>query len=143
MKRNIFKLMTLAFVFFLMVGCGGSSNGDNTDTGDSGDTTADTGDTTEPADTGDTDEGKWEAKYKKADGHADKVSKDVVKANNDLGMKLFSALASEEPGKNMMISPLSISIAMAMVTNGASGENYFQLRGLAQNERRSGAEFSE
>ena len=128
MKRNIFKLLALAFVFFLMVSCGGSSEGDNTDTGDSGDTTADTGDTTEPADTGDTDEGKWEAKYKKADGHADKVSKDVVKANNDLGMKLFSALASEEPGKNMMISPLSISIAMAMVTNGASGENLDEMK---------------
>jgi len=138
MKRNIFKLLAVAFVFFLMVGCGGSSEGDNTDTGDSGDTTADTGDTgdttadtgdtTEPADTGDTDEGKWEAKYKKADGHADKVSKDVVKANNDLGMKLFSSLASEEAGKNMMISPLSISIAMAMVTNGASGENLDEMK---------------
>ncbi len=128
MKRNIFKLLAVAFVFFLMVGCGGSSEGDNTDTGDSGDTTADTGDTTEPADTGDTDEGKWEAKYKKADGHAEKVSKDVVKANNDLGMKLFSSLASEEAGKNMMISPLSISIAMAMVTNGASGENLDEMK---------------
>ena len=113
----------------------GDTSADTGDTGsDTGDTSADTGDTgtdtgDTSADTGDTEEGgNWEAKYKKADEHAEKVSVDVVKANNDLGMKMFSKLAAGEAGKNMMISPISISIAMAMVTNGASGENLDEMK---------------
>ena len=141
-----FMILFTVLAMFFLVSCGGNSkDGDKTDTGD---TTVDTGDTdTEPTDTGDTDTseptnptdptddptepeegGSWEAKYKKADEHAEKVSEDVVKANNDLGMKIFSRLAAAEVGKNMMISPLSISIAMAMSTNGASGENLDEMK---------------
>ena len=154
MKKFVMIFAVLAMVFFV-VSCGGDSKDDDkADTGDT-DTSVDTGDTdTDPTDTGDTDTaeptddptnptdptenptdptdpeegGNWEAKYKKADGHAEKVSKDVVKANNDLGMKMFSKLAAAEAGKNMMISPLSISIAMAMSTNGASGENLDEMK---------------
>ena len=114
---------------------GDSGSDTESDTGDSGDTNhdpADTGDTgtnPDPTDTGDTEEdGSWEAKYKKADGQAEQVSKDVVKANNDLGIKMFSKLAAAEKGKNMMISPLSISIAMAMTANGASGDNLDEMK---------------
>ena len=150
-----FMILFTVFAVFFLVSCGGSKKDeDKTDTGD---TTADTGDTqTDPADTGDSgdtdpaeptnpsdptteptddptdptgqEEGSWEAKYKKADEHAEKVSVDVVKANNDLGMKMFSKLAATEAGKNMMISPLSISIAMAMSTNGATGENLDEMK---------------
>ena len=147
-----FMILFTVLAMFFLVSCGGNSkDGDNTDTGDTtGDTqtdptdTGDTGDTdpaepTNPTDPTDSTEptddptdpeegGSWEAKYKKADGHAEKVSKDVVKANNDLGMKMFSRLAAAEAGKNMMISPLSISIAMAMSTNGASGENLDEMK---------------
>ena len=66
--------------------------------------------------------------YKRADKHAEKVSKDVIKANNDLGMKMFSKLAAEEAGKNMMISPLSISIAMAMTANGTEKESLAEMK---------------
>ena len=83
---------------------------------------------TDPTDPTGQEEGNWEAKYKKADEEAEQVSVDVVKANNDLGMKMFSRLAAAEAGKNMMISPLSISIAMAMSTNGASGENLDEMK---------------
>ena len=146
MKKLMMIFAVLAMVFF--VSCSNTSEkketvdtGDTepTDTGDTGDT-----DTVEPTDTTDPtnpteptddptdptgqEEGSWEAKYKKADDHAAEVSKDVVKANNDLGMKLFNALASEEAGKNMMISPLSISIAMAMVTNGATDESLDEMK---------------
>ena len=147
-----FMILFMVFAMFFLVSCGGSSKDeDKTDTGD---TTVDTGDTqTDPTDTGDTGDtdptnpadptdptddpteptdpeegGNWEAKYKKADEHAEKVSKDVVKANNDLGMKMFSKLAAGEAGKNMMISPLSISIAMAMSTNGATDENLDEMK---------------
>ena len=154
-KMKKFMILFTVFSMFFIVSCGGSSKDD--DKTDTGDTTVDTGDT-DPTDTGDTnpeptdptteptnptdepttptdptdptgqEEVNWEAKYKKADEEADQVSKDVVKANNDLGMKMFSKLAAAEAGKNMMISPLSISIAMAMSTNGASGENLEEMK---------------
>ena len=150
-KMNKFMILFTVFAMFFLVSCGGDSKDD--DKTDTGDTTVDTGDTdtTDPTDTGDTDTGEptnptdptdptdptgqeeggsWEAKYKKADGHAEKVSKDVVNANNDLGMKIFSRLAAGETGKNMMISPLSISIAMAMVTNGATGESLDEMKNV-------------
>ena len=61
----------------------------------------------------------WGAKYQKADEFAERVSADTVKANNKLGMEIFSRLAKEEGAKNVMISPLSIAISMAMTANGA------------------------
>ena len=157
MKKFMFLFMVFAMFFLVSCG-GDSKDGDKTDTGDTdttdtGDTdTTDTDNTsdtdipdtdntdtteptnptdptdTDPADTDTEEGGSWEAKYKKADEHAEKVSEDVVKANNDLGMKMFSKLAAAEAGKNMMISPLSISIAMAMSTNGASGENLAEMK---------------
>lgn len=142
MKKFMILFTVLAMIF--LVSC--SNTSEKKDTVDTGDT-----DTTDPTDTGDTDTGEptnptdptdptdptgqeeggsWEAKYKKADGHAEKVSEDVVNANNDLGMKIFSRLAAGEAGKNMMISPLSISIAMAMVTNGATGESLDEMKNV-------------
>ena len=146
MKKIMMILAVFAMIFF--VSCSNTSekketvdtgDTDPTDTGDTSDT--DTADPTNPTDptiepTNPTDptsdpteeEGNWEAKYKKADDHAAEVSKDVVKANNNLGMKIFSRLATGEAGKNMMISPLSISIAMAMVTNGASDDSVAEMK---------------
>ena len=133
-----FMILFTVLAMFFLVSCGGSSKDDDkTDTGDTeptdtGDTIdTDTGEpTTEPTDdpTDPTEEGSWEAKYKKADDEAAAVSADVVKANNDLGMKMFSKLAAGETGRNMMISPLSISIAMAMSTNGATDENLEEMK---------------
>ena len=142
-------LAVLAMIFF--VSCSNSSEKkENVDTGDTDPTdTGDTSDddptepteptnptdptdptdpTSDPTDPTGQEEGSWEAKYKKADDHAEQVSKDIVNANNDLGMKIFSKLAAGEAGKNMMISPLSISIAMAMVSNGASGDNIAEMK---------------
>ena len=140
MKR--FMILFTVLAMFFLVSCSntsekketvdtGDTQTDPTDTGDSGDTdTSEPTDPTDPTDdpTDPEEGGSWEAKYKKADGYAEKVSEDVVNANNDLGMKIFSRLAADEAGKNMMISPLSISIAMAMVTNGATGENLDEMK---------------
>ena len=137
-RMKKFMILFTVLAMFFLVSCGGSSKDDDkTDTGDTeptdtGDTIdTDTGEpTTEPTDdpTDPTEEGSWEAKYKKADDEAAAVSADVVKANNDLGMKMFSKLAAGETGRNMMISPLSISIAMAMSTNGATDENLEEMK---------------
>ena len=130
---------------------------ENTDTGDTDTATVpdtdptDTGDTEaapdeEPAEVDDTEivsdedddtdtvpdseavDPEWAAKYKKADESAEKVSEDVVKANNKLGMEIFSRLAQEEGAKNMMISPLSIAISMAMTANGASDDALAEMK---------------
>jgi len=67
-------------------------------------------------------------KYQAADDHAAAVSPEVVAANNDFAARIFKAMATAEPGKNLMISPLSIEIALAMTMNGASGGNLAEMR---------------
>ncbi len=67
-------------------------------------------------------------KYQAADEHAAAVSPDVVAANNDFAARIFKAMATAEPGKNLMISPLSIELALAMTMNGASGDNLSEMQ---------------
>ena len=63
----------------------------------------------------------------------------VTEANNDFGFRLFSALTAEQAmnGKNVIISPVSISQALCMTYNGAAGntktgmENTLGLSGLS------------
>ena len=68
----------------------------------------------------------FEAKYQQADTYAENVSPDLVEANTKLAEKLFSEL--NEEGENIMISPLSVSIAMAMALNGATGNNFDEMK---------------
>ena len=65
----------------------------------------------------------------------------LVEANNLFGIKLFKeVLKAEEPGENVMISPLSVSLALAMTYNGADGdtkvamEKILELYGLTVDE---------
>lgn len=46
---------------------------------------------------------------------------DLSQAYNGFGFTLFSNLASENAGKNTFVSPTSIAVALAIVTNGAAG----------------------
>ena len=46
----------------------------------------------------------------------------VTSANTEFGFKLLHDLREREPGGNIFISPLSISIALTMTYNGAAGE---------------------
>ncbi len=46
----------------------------------------------------------------------------VASANTTFGFKLLTDLQKREPDTNIMISPLSISIALTMTYNGAAGE---------------------
>jgi len=111
MKKFTSFLSILLLSFFLFTACGDgddNSNIDDTEVNDS-DTTSDI-----------------EVKYQKADEHAADVSKEIVAANSGFASDIFSALSEE--GKNIMISPLSISIALAMVINGASDENLEEMK---------------
>ena len=64
------------------------------------------------------------------------IDTNVVTANTQFGFDLFNEIRKTERDKNIFISPLSISIALAMTLNGASGEteqamaNTLQLQGL-------------
>jgi len=64
------------------------------------------------------------------------IDTDVVTANTRFGFDLFNELRQTDENKNIFISPLSVSIALAMTLNGASGEteqamtNTLQLQGL-------------
>jgi serine protease inhibitor len=49
------------------------------------------------------------------------LEKKVVETGNSFGFKLFTCLNNEETGKNIFISPFSVSMAFGMLLNGANG----------------------
>ncbi len=53
----------------------------------------------------------------------DEKSAQLIEAENEFGLELFQKVyASETKSDNIMVSPLSISLALAMTYNGANGE---------------------
>jgi len=55
------------------------------------------------------------------------ASQEVINGSNIFGIELFTAIASQENENNMMISPLSASIALTMLLNGCGGDTYDQI----------------
>lgn len=49
-------------------------------------------------------------------------SKQIVSANNEFAFSLFKEIAASEDKTNFMISPVSASLALGMVYNGAAGD---------------------
>ena len=72
------------------------------------------------------EEDSVELKYQQSDLHAENILPELVAANTKLALKLFNELDKE--GENIMISPLSVSIAMAMALNGASDDNFDEMK---------------
>lgn len=72
------------------------------------------------------------------------VDGSVVRANAKFGFNLFNEIRKTEQEKNIFISPFSISIALAMALNGASGEteqamiHTLQLQGLSSESINAG-----
>ncbi len=52
----------------------------------------------------------------------------VSSANTSFGLRLFSATAGSASAPNVMVSPLSASMALGMTANGAQGETLSQMR---------------
>jgi serine protease inhibitor len=59
--------------------------------------------------------------YAAADEKAQATDKNLVAANTRFAIKIFKEISKEDEGKNVFISPLSISTALTMVYNGAEG----------------------
>jgi serine protease inhibitor len=59
--------------------------------------------------------------YAAADEKAQATDKTLVAANTRFAIKIFKEISKEDEGKNIFISPLSISTALTMVYNGAEG----------------------
>ena len=64
----------------------------------------------------------------------------VVQSDNSFGLKLFRAMNEAEPDSNVIISPLSVSMALGMTLNGADGTTYddmastLEMAGLSEEE---------
>ncbi len=56
------------------------------------------------------------------------LEKRLVQSDNGFGLKLFRAVNAAEPGENLFVSPLSVSMALGMTLNGASGETQQAMR---------------
>ncbi|MBW3660490.1 MAG: serpin family protein [Gemmatimonadetes bacterium] len=52
----------------------------------------------------------------------------VVDAANDFTFRLFGRIAADEPGANVFVSPLSVSMALGMTMNGADGATLEAMR---------------
>lgn len=52
----------------------------------------------------------------------------VSRSTSAFGWTLFKAVAAAKPTSNVVLSPLSVSMALGMVLNGAEGETWSQMR---------------
>ena len=62
----------------------------------------------------------------------DTVDREVVEANTLFGFKLLAELREIDENPNTLISPFSISLALAMARNGAAGETEIAMRNALQ-----------
>jgi serpin B len=59
--------------------------------------------------------------YAASDQKAANADPEIVKANTRFAVTMIQQLAKEDPGSNILISPLSVSTALTMAYNGAGG----------------------
>lgn len=62
--------------------------------------------------------------YEKVDSLAYAVDEELTSANLRFALKVFNEIEEQYPAENIFISPLSLSIALAMTYNGALEETY-------------------
>jgi serpin B len=72
----------------------------------------------------DEESAELQLKYQESDEKAEAVATDLVKANTEFSFKMFKALLEDDVDKNIFISPISISVALAMTMNGTAGETF-------------------
>src|SRR5690606_7092122 len=60
------------------------------------------------------------------------VERAVVKSDESFGLGLFSAVNETAPDENVVVSPLSVSMALGMALNGANGETHAEMLSALQ-----------
>lgn len=71
------------------------------------------------------------------------LEKAVVSSDNAFGLKLFANITQASPGKNIFISPLSVSMALGMVLNGADGGTLDSMKQALEHSNYSMQEINE
>ncbi len=71
------------------------------------------------------------------------LEKKVTSSSNEFGLKVFKEINSVENNKNLFISPLSISMALGMVLNGADGSTYDAMQSTLEFNDLSSQEINE
>lgn len=56
------------------------------------------------------------------------IEKKVVSASGGFAFDLLGKISEEERGRNFFVSPLSVSVALAMTLNGAEGQTYDDMK---------------
>ena len=122
------KFLTLVLVVLfasIFVSCDNDTNtlNDNETTDDE---TADneTADDDSGSEASDEEQAALELKYQESDEKAKAVAGDLVKANTEFSFNMFKSLLEDDKDKNIFISPISISVALAMTMNGTAGETF-------------------
>ena len=77
--------------------------------------------TSPPSDTLPVSKGATNVTYTSSDQKAQEANKSIVKANTGFSLRLLKELQTENEGRDVLISPLSVSTALAMTYNGAGG----------------------
>lgn len=115
-------VLSILFLMFSFMGCSEKATGP-TDTGNN-----------------DTEESAFDVPTVKELPVTDPAVTTAVTANNDFALRLFKAINGDSADANVFISPLSVSIALGMVYNGAGGytrqaiQNSLGLYGLTADE---------
>ncbi|HRQ70844.1 MAG TPA: serpin family protein, partial [bacterium] len=129
MKVRFAWLLVFVFTTFF-VSCENSTNSKNDETVNDEAVTDDMSDDlsdevlTESDETNDEESAEIQLKYKESDEKAEAVENDLVNSNTEFALKMFKALLEADKDKNVFISPVSISVALAMTMNGAADETF-------------------
>ena len=67
----------------------------------------------------------------------------IITSANNFAFDIFARVNNVEPGKNLFISPLSISTALSMTSNGAVGETKDGIKKTLHQEDLSDEEVNE
>ncbi len=126
MKSKLIVLLVAVLIMFFAA-CSNSATTKDTTGGDSDPAGQDDSDQTDDEIIDDEVDTELQLKYAESDKKAEEVGKDLIDSNTEFAVKLFKALLEDEGDANIFISPVSISIALAMTMNGASGENYDEM----------------
>ncbi|HQO92921.1 MAG TPA: serpin family protein, partial [bacterium] len=125
MKVRFAWLLVFVFTTFF-VSCENSTNSKNDETVNDEAVTDDMSDEvlTDSEETTDEESAEIQLKYKESDEKAEAVENDLVNSNTEFALKMFKALLEADKDKNVFISPVSISVALAMTMNGAADETF-------------------